>query len=197
MEKRWIRPFTFDHFQIILSILLFLEEAELLLSCNQTRASSVVSFAATIHCPIHPSPWLVCCILWGFILLLLTPGPLVTCLVTQSPCIHTIFPVRPLHSQFPSLHWTSANESCSFPYPNACYHNFKHPINWLLPHPFFQVCFLIYLNCKYFHCPHPLGSCQLLNFSRFLTSSPNLLSSLKSMASNYIHSLVIFKCSHP
>lgn len=114
MEKRWIRPFTFDHFQIILSILLFLEEAELLLSCHQTRASSVVSFVATIHSPIHPSPWLVCCILWGFILLLLTPGPLVTCLVTQSPHIHTIFPVRPLHSQFPSLHWTSANESCGY-----------------------------------------------------------------------------------
>ena len=111
---RWIRPFTFDHFQIILSILLFLEETELLLSCHQTRVSSVISFVATFHCPIHPSLWLVCCILWGFILLFLTPVPLVTCLVTQSPRIHTIFPVSPLHLQFLSLHWTSANESCVY-----------------------------------------------------------------------------------
>lgn len=198
---RWIRPFTFDHFQIIVSILLFLEENELLLSCHQTRVPSVISFVATIHCPIHPSLWLVCCILWGFILLLLTPVPLVTRLVTQSPRIHTIFPVSPLHSQFFSLHWTSANESCGYNLHlfliKRMLPQFQTSHYWLFPHPFFQVCFLSYLKCEYFHCPHPSGSCHLLTFSRSLTSYPNLLFSLKSMANNYTHSLVIFKHSLP
>lgn len=110
------------------------------------------------------------------------------------------FPVSPLHFQFLSLHWTSANHSYGYNLDLFIIQTHFTSIISLTdyqPRPFFPVCFLSYLNCNHFSLPPPPGSYYFFTFSKSLTSSPNLLSSLKSMANHYTHSLVICKYSHP
>ena len=112
---------------------------------------------------------------------------------------HITFPVSPLHSQFLSLHWTSANHSYGYNLDLFIIQTHFTSIISLTdyqPYPFFPGCFLSYLNCI-FHSPYPRRSYYFFTFSKSLTSSPNLLSSLKPMANHYTHSLVICKYSHP